>query len=127
MTAGGHSIEDAEPKYGLCVTGLVHPDRVLTNSGAREGDLLVLAAYPFEERENLRLSELTVERGHRLSGRTLADIASAPDAPRYLIVLIQRGPETVIPTGSTVIQPGDVLILAQSDAKPRAQAGAAEE
>ena len=42
VTAGGHSIEDAEPKYGLCVTGLVHPDRVLTNSGAREGDILVL-------------------------------------------------------------------------------------
>ena len=42
VLAGGHSIEDAEPKYGLCVTGLVHPDRVLTNSGAREGDILVL-------------------------------------------------------------------------------------
>lgn len=42
VIAGGHSIEDPEPKYGLCVTGLVHPDRVLTNSGAKEGDILVL-------------------------------------------------------------------------------------
>lgn len=42
VLAGGHSIEDQEPKYGLCVTGTVHPDRVLTNSGAREGDILVL-------------------------------------------------------------------------------------
>ena len=42
VIAGGHSIEDAEPKYGLCVTGLVHPNRVLTNTGAREGDILVL-------------------------------------------------------------------------------------
>ena len=42
VIAGGHSIEDSEPKYGLCVTGLVHPERVLTNSGAREGDILVL-------------------------------------------------------------------------------------
>ena len=42
VIAGGHSIEDKEPKYGLCVTGLIHPDRVLTNSGAREGDILVL-------------------------------------------------------------------------------------
>ena len=42
VTAGGHSIEDAEPKYGLCVSGLVHPGAVLTNRGAREGDLLVL-------------------------------------------------------------------------------------
>ena len=42
VLAGGHSIEDAEPKYGLCVTGLARPDRVLTNGGAREGDVLVL-------------------------------------------------------------------------------------
>lgn len=42
VIAGGHSIEDQEPKYGLCVTGLVHPKAILTNSGAREGDILVL-------------------------------------------------------------------------------------
>ena len=35
---GGHSIEDAELKYGLSVTGTVHPQRLLTNSGARAGD-----------------------------------------------------------------------------------------
>ncbi len=40
--AGGHSVEDPEPKYGLAVTGVVHPDRVLTNRGARPGDALVL-------------------------------------------------------------------------------------
>ena len=39
---GGHSISDAELKYGLSVTGKVHPDRVLTNRGARPGDQLVL-------------------------------------------------------------------------------------
>ncbi len=42
LLVGGHSIEDAELKYGLSVTGLVHPDRVLLNSGARAGDVLVL-------------------------------------------------------------------------------------
>lgn len=40
--AGGHSVDDNEPKYGLAVTGLVHPDRVLTNCGARAGDAIVL-------------------------------------------------------------------------------------
>lgn len=40
--AGGHSIDDPEPKYGLAVTGLVHPDRVVRNVGARPGDQLVL-------------------------------------------------------------------------------------
>ena len=39
---GGHSIEDAEPKFGMAVTGVVHPDSVLTNAGGRAGDALVL-------------------------------------------------------------------------------------
>lgn len=39
---GGHSIEDREPKYGLCVLGEVHPDRVVRNSGAQPGDALLL-------------------------------------------------------------------------------------
>lgn len=39
---GGHTIKSDEPIYGLSVTGLVHPDRVVTNAGARPGDLLVL-------------------------------------------------------------------------------------
>lgn len=42
LLVGGHSIEDAELKYGLSVTGLVHPQRVLQNSGARAGDVLLL-------------------------------------------------------------------------------------
>src|SRR5215210_4385025 len=39
---GGHSIDDPEPKYGLAVTGTVHPDAVLTNAGGAPGDTLVL-------------------------------------------------------------------------------------
>ena len=42
IITGGHSILDKEPKYGLAVTGFVHPDKVLTNSTAREGDVLLL-------------------------------------------------------------------------------------
>lgn len=40
--AGGHSVDDNEPKYGLAVTGMVHPKRILTNSGAKAGDVLIL-------------------------------------------------------------------------------------
>ncbi|WP_374346701.1 selenide, water dikinase SelD [Phenylobacterium sp.] len=40
--AGGHSIDSVEPIYGLVALGLVHPDRVLTNAGARDGDILIL-------------------------------------------------------------------------------------
>src|SRR5207249_7692870 len=39
---GGHSIEDPEPKYGMAVTGRVHPRRVLRNVGARAGDRILL-------------------------------------------------------------------------------------
>jgi selenide,water dikinase len=42
VVAGGHSIDDPEPKYGMAVTGFVHPDEVWTNAGGREGDALVL-------------------------------------------------------------------------------------
>lgn len=42
VIAGGHSILDEEPKYGLCVTGFVHPNHILTNAGAQPGDVLFL-------------------------------------------------------------------------------------
>ena len=42
VLAGGHSVDDNEPKYGLSVTGIVHPDRILANQGARAGDALIL-------------------------------------------------------------------------------------
>ena len=42
IITGGHSILDDEPKYGLAVTGFVNPDKVLTNSGAKDGDVLLL-------------------------------------------------------------------------------------
>jgi len=42
VTIGGHSVRDREIKYGLAVTGTVHPDRMMTNAGARPGDALIL-------------------------------------------------------------------------------------
>ena len=39
---GGHSIDDPEPKFGLALTGVVHPDEVITNGGAEAGDVMVL-------------------------------------------------------------------------------------
>ena len=39
---GGHSVDDPEPKYGMAVTGVVHPRRILTNAGGRAGDVLIL-------------------------------------------------------------------------------------
>ena len=42
LITGGHSILDDEPKYGLAVTGFVHPDKVIKNCGAQPGDVLIL-------------------------------------------------------------------------------------
>ncbi len=39
---GGHTIDDKEPKYGMCVTGIVHPDRIIRNKGAVPGDCIIL-------------------------------------------------------------------------------------
>lgn len=43
VIAGGHTIADQEPKYGLSVTGMVHPEHILTKGGAQPGDLLILS------------------------------------------------------------------------------------
>ncbi len=43
VIAGGHTIQDKEPKFGLAVTGLVHPQKIFTKGGARPGDALVLS------------------------------------------------------------------------------------
>ncbi|CAN5176938.1 hypothetical protein BH20ACT9_BH20ACT9_04640 [soil metagenome] len=42
VTVGGHTVDDPEPKFGLAVVGEVHPGRLLTNAGLRDGDALVL-------------------------------------------------------------------------------------
>ncbi len=42
VLVGGHTVDDEEPKYGLCVNGIVHPDKIITNAGTRPGDALIL-------------------------------------------------------------------------------------
>lgn len=42
VVVGGHSVDDAEMKFGYAVTGIVHPEKVITNAGARAGDVLIL-------------------------------------------------------------------------------------
>lgn len=42
VLVGGHSVQDDEPKYGLCVSGFVHPQKIFKNYGCRPGDVLVL-------------------------------------------------------------------------------------
>ncbi len=68
---GGHSINDPEPKFGYSVTGLVHPDRVLSNAGARVGDALV-----FTKRLGTGVIATALKRGVASQEHVDASIAS---------------------------------------------------
>ena len=80
MVVGGHTVIDDEVKYGLAVTGTVHPDRVMSNAGARAGDVLVLtkALGTGVLATEMKGGALSVERTHSLiaSMSSLNDVAS---------------------------------------------------
>ncbi len=73
--AGGHTIRDAEPKYGLAVIGAAHPDRLLRKGGARAGDTLLLTK---------RLGTGLLVSGHRGGRTSEADFDAATDQMRTL-------------------------------------------
>jgi selenide,water dikinase len=73
--AGGHTIRDAEPKYGLAVIGAGHPDRLLRKGGARPGDVLLLTK---------RLGTGLLVSGHRQGKAAEANFAGAIDQMRTL-------------------------------------------
>lgn len=75
-----------------------------------EGDLLVLAAKQFEDRENVEIREESVDRGHRWRDKCLGEIHTEKS---QLIILIKREGRTLIPDGRTVIREGDILVSAQ--------------
>ena len=73
--AGGHTIRDKEPKYGLAVIGAAHPDRLLRKGGARPGDSLLLTK---------RLGTGLLVSGHRQEKATETDFEAAVDQMRTL-------------------------------------------
>ncbi|GAA3222714.1 selenide, water dikinase SelD [Pseudonocardia petroleophila] len=68
---GGHSVDDPEPKYGLAVIGEVHPDRILTNAGLRDGDVLVLT-----KALGIGIATTAIKTGTVPAGLTEAAVAS---------------------------------------------------
>ncbi len=73
--AGGHTIRDPEPKYGLAVIGAAHPDKLLRKGGAKPGDRLLLTK---------RLGTGVLVSGHRQGRTSETDLASAIDSMRTL-------------------------------------------
>jgi selenium donor protein len=84
---GGHTVDDTEPKFGLAVTGIVHPERVLRNSTARPGDVLVLTK-PL----GTGIIATAVKRG-------LADEATARQASDLMARLNRAAAEAMIEVG----------------------------
>ncbi|HET7169409.1 MAG TPA: selenide, water dikinase SelD [Candidatus Limnocylindrales bacterium] len=73
--AGGHTIRDPEPKYGLAVVGAAHPDRLLRKGGAQPGDTLILTKA---------LGTGVLVSGHRQGRTRAADLDAAVDSMRAL-------------------------------------------
>ena len=114
----GKTLRELPLPSDLLVAMIARKEETIVPNGSTvllPGDLLVLAARAFEDRENLSLQEIVVEKGHKWVGRSLRQIPTRSDT---LIVMVKRGNETIIPGGSTILQAGDTLVIAQSAAAP---------
>jgi selenide,water dikinase len=91
---GGHTVDDEEPKYGLCVNGIVHPGRIITNAGGKPGDVLILTKplgsgvlfnavrsgrLPFKDLERDTLPSLAALNGPAMETAMQFDIHAATD------------------------------------------------
>ena len=98
---GGHTVDDEEPKYGLCVNGVVHPDRVITNAGSQPGDALILTKLigsgvlfnavrsgklPLRELENYVLPTLATLNGPAMEVALQFDLHACTDITGFGIL-----------------------------------------
>ncbi len=76
------------------------------------GDLVVFAAREFEDRENLSLHEVAIDKGHKWNNKKIGELI-IPE--QTLIIMVQRGNETIIPNGDTLLCEKDMLVVAQPE------------
>ena len=113
---GGHTVDDEEPKYGLCVSGVVHPNRIITNAGGKPGDALILTKplgsgvlfnavrsgkLPFKDLERDTLPSLAVLNGTAMETALQFDLHAATDITGFGIA--GHGMEMALGSGSQVI------------------------
>ena len=96
--------------YNLVLRDGAHP--VLPNGDTviEEGDLLVMAAPTFEERAEVTLREVTVTPHGRLAGQRLRDVPQGKHP--FIVVMLKRDGQTIIPDGNTLIYAGDEAVIA---------------
>ena len=98
---------------GFLIVVIIRGEENIIPNGETEvlpGDLLVAAAREFENRRNLYLYEISIDKGHKWSGKTLKELNTGKG---LLVVLVKRHDETIIPDGNTEICMGDTLVLAK--------------
>lgn len=98
---GGHTVDDEEPKYGLCVNGVVHPDHVITNAGSKPGDALILTKplgsgvllnavrsgkFPLKELEREVLPSMAVLNGPAMETALKFDLHACTDITGFGIL-----------------------------------------
>ena len=98
---GGHTVDDEEPKYGLSVNGIVHPDRIITNAGSKPGDALILTKplgsgvlfnavrsgkMPFTELEKEILPSLAALNGKAMETALQFDLHACTDITGFGIL-----------------------------------------
>lgn len=113
----GQTLSQLRLPGDLLVAVILRQGQLLTPTGAtvlEAGDVLVLAARSFQDQKQLVFQEVPVEKHHKFAGLPLSRI---PQAHTQRIILIKRGIDTLIPTGSTVVQPGDILVTTQLQAE----------
>jgi selenide,water dikinase len=87
IVAGGHTVVDTEPKYGLCVTGVIHPDHLITKANAQPGDVLLLTKP---------LGSGTITTAHK---RSLVDEIHLEQAVASMLRLNRRASELAVAAG----------------------------
>jgi|TARA_Y100000310_G_scaffold159111_1_gene158554 selenide,water dikinase len=113
---GGHTVDDEEPKYGLSVSGIVHPERIITNAGSRPGDALILTKpigsgvlfnavrsgkLPFEEIERETLPLIATLNGLAMEAALEFDLHACTDITGFGIA--GHGLEVALGCDATVV------------------------
>ena len=136
VLAGGHSVDDDEPKYGLCVSGTVHPQRVITNAGAQPGDAFILTkplgsgvlfnavrsgTYPFSELERETLPSLAALNDKAITTALAFDLHACTDITGFgivghlLEVALGSGVRAILRQAALPLYPGAIDMYQQGE------------
>ena len=113
----GKTLSQLKLPPDLLVAMIVRKQEIIIPNGAtvlEVGDLLVLAARSFEDREHLKLQEYVVDNSNSIINKPLSSVSQVHT---NRIIIIKRGIDTIIPDGDTILKPGDIVVTAKASDK----------